>query len=132
MTGMRALRFGQHGGPEVLEVATIDVPRPAAGEVLVRVRAAGLNPVDTGFIRQPLPFVTGFTLPGVPGWDVAGTVVALGPETEGFKTGDDVFGCPGSRASPTAHSPSTRPCPPRAWQSSRTSCPGHRRGRCRW
>jgi NADPH:quinone reductase-like Zn-dependent oxidoreductase len=92
MTGMRALRFGQHGGPEVLEVATIDVPRPAAGEVLVRVRAAGLNPVDTGFIRQPLPFVTGFTLPGVPGWDVAGTVVALGPETEGFKTGDDVFG----------------------------------------
>ena len=55
-------------------------------------RAAGLNPVDTGFIRQPLPFVTGFTLPGVPGWDVAGTVDALGPETEGFKTGDDVFG----------------------------------------
>ena len=92
MTGMRALRFSRHGGPEVLEVATIDVPEPAAGEVLVRVRAAGLNPVDTGFIRQPLPFVTGFTLPGVPGWDVAGTVVSCGPESESFKTGDHVFG----------------------------------------
>jgi NADPH:quinone reductase-like Zn-dependent oxidoreductase len=92
MTSMRALRFGSHGGPEVLEVATVEVPSPAEGEVLVRVWAAGLNPVDTGFIRHPLPFVTGFTLPGVPGWDVAGTVVSTGPGTEGFSVGDDVFG----------------------------------------
>jgi NADPH:quinone reductase len=47
MTGMRALRFSRYGGPEVLEVATIEVPEPAAGEVLVRVRAAGLNPVSS-------------------------------------------------------------------------------------
>jgi NADPH:quinone reductase-like Zn-dependent oxidoreductase len=89
---MRALRFGKYGGPEVLEVATVPIPRPAAGEVLVHVRAAGLNPVDTGFIRGPLPFVSGFTLPVVPGWDVAGTVVMRGEGAETFGIGDDVFG----------------------------------------
>jgi NADPH:quinone reductase-like Zn-dependent oxidoreductase len=87
---MRALRLIEYG--QAIDVGTILVPRPDAGEVLVRVRAAGLNPVDTGLIRGPLPFVTGFTLPGVPGWDVAGTVVMLGPGVSAFAVGDDVFG----------------------------------------
>jgi NADPH:quinone reductase-like Zn-dependent oxidoreductase len=89
LTTVRALLLSKYG--EAVELATVPVPEPAAGEVLVRVRAAGLNPVDVGLIPvdvglipEPLPFVTGFTLPGVPGWDVAGTVVALGPGTEGL------------------------------------------------
>jgi NADPH:quinone reductase-like Zn-dependent oxidoreductase len=87
---MRALQLINYG--KAVEVGTVPVPRPDAGEVLVRVRAAGLNPVDTGFAHRPLPFVTGFTLPGVPGWDVAGTVVMLGPGVSEFAVGDDVFG----------------------------------------
>jgi NADPH:quinone reductase-like Zn-dependent oxidoreductase len=89
---MRALRFARYGGPEVLELVKVPVPRPAAGEVLVHVRAAGLNPVDTGLILRPRPFVLDFALPGVPGWDVAGTVVMLGPEVREFSVGDHVFG----------------------------------------
>jgi NADPH:quinone reductase-like Zn-dependent oxidoreductase len=89
---MRALRFRRHGGPQVLELAEIPVPRPAAGEVLVRVHAAGLNPVDAGLVAEPVPFVEGFALPAVPGWDVAGTVVMRGPDSDGLAVGDEVFG----------------------------------------
>jgi NADPH:quinone reductase-like Zn-dependent oxidoreductase len=87
---MRALVLGEHG--DAVKPAVIPVPHPEAGEVLVQVRAAGVNPVDAGFIQRPLPFVTGFTLPGVPGWDVAGTVVMLGPEVHELGVGDEVFG----------------------------------------
>jgi len=89
---MRALRFRRHGGPQVLELAEIPVPRPAAGEVLIRVHAAGLNPVDAGLVAEPAPFVEGFALPAVPGWDVAGTVVMRGPDSDGLAVGDEVFG----------------------------------------
>jgi NADPH:quinone reductase-like Zn-dependent oxidoreductase len=89
---MRALRFSQHGQPGMLEVAELPVPDPGPGEVLLQVRAAGVNPVDVGLVAMPLPFVTDLTLPAVPGWDVAGTVVARGPGATGFAVGDDVFG----------------------------------------
>ncbi len=89
---MRALRFGRHGTPEVLEVAEIPVPRPGPGEVLLRVHAAGVNPVDVGLVAIPLPFVTDLRLPAVPGWDVAGTVVMRGQGTDAFGVGDEVFG----------------------------------------
>lgn len=89
---MRALRFSQHGQPDVLEVADLEVPHPGPGEVLLRVRAAGLNPVDVGLVAVPLPFVSDLKLPAVPGWDVAGTVVMRGPGATEFEVGDDVFG----------------------------------------
>lgn len=89
---MRALRFSRHGQPDVLEVAELPVPHPGPGEVLVRVRAAGLNPVDVGIVAMPLPFVTDLTLPAVPGWELAGTVVMRGPGATEFAVGDDVFG----------------------------------------
>jgi NADPH:quinone reductase-like Zn-dependent oxidoreductase len=87
---MRALILREHG--DAVKPGIIPVPHPDAGEVLVQVRAAGVNPVDAGFIQRPIPFVTGFTRPGVPGWDVAGTVVMLGPEVQELSVGDDVFG----------------------------------------
>jgi NADPH:quinone reductase-like Zn-dependent oxidoreductase len=89
---MRALRFKAHGRPQVLEVAKLPVPRPGAGEVLIRVRAASVNPFDVGLVAMPLPFVPDLGLPAVPGWDVAGTVVMRGPGTEAFSVGDEVFG----------------------------------------
>jgi NADPH:quinone reductase-like Zn-dependent oxidoreductase len=92
MAQMRALRFSRHGTPDVLEVAELPVPHPGPGEVLLRVRTATINPVDVGLVAVPIPFVTDLHLPAVPGWDVAGTVVMLGPDTQGFSPGDDVFG----------------------------------------
>jgi NADPH:quinone reductase len=76
------------GGPEVLRLATAPVPRPAAGEVLIRVAAAGVNRPDilqrTGNYPPP---------PGaspILGLEVSGTIVALGPEVAGWRAGDEV------------------------------------------
>jgi NADPH:quinone reductase-like Zn-dependent oxidoreductase len=88
---MRAIRQQTLGGPEVLELA--EVPRPAPGptEVLVRVRAAGVNPVDWktrargAFLGDP-PFTVG--------WDVAGVVEETGRGVTRFQPGDRVFGMP--------------------------------------
>jgi NADPH2:quinone reductase len=85
---MRAVRYHEHGGPEVLQVE--DVPRPEAGhgELLVRVEAAGVNPVDTYFREgaYPLP-----GLPWIPASDAAGVVEAVGDGVERFEAGDRVF-----------------------------------------
>ncbi|SDZ78063.1 NADPH:quinone reductase [Haloplanus vescus] len=84
---MRAVRYHEHGGPEVLQVDDIDRPDPAADEVLVEVAAAGINPVDTYFREgsyQP------FTLPMIPGVDAAGDAVAVGSAVDGISEGDAV------------------------------------------
>jgi len=79
------------GGPDVLEIAQAPRPEPIGTEVLVRVHAAGVNPVDWktrshgGFLGEP-PFVLG--------WDVSGVVEALGRGTTRFAAGDEVMGMP--------------------------------------
>ena len=73
---MKAIRVKEFGGPEVLKLEEIGTPRPAAGQVLVRIHAAGVNPYDTYMrngtyaIKPPLPYT--------PGSDAAGTVEAVG------------------------------------------------------
>lgn len=89
---MRAIVVSQWGGPEVLTETELDRPEPSFGEVLVRVHAAGVNPVDwktraTGVLISWAP------LPAV-GWDVSGTVEAVGPGVTLFQPGDEVFGMP--------------------------------------
>ncbi|ELZ78297.1 Zn-dependent oxidoreductase, NADPH:quinone reductase / NADPH2:quinone reductase [Haloferax larsenii JCM 13917] len=86
---MRAVRFHTHGGLDVLQVDDIDVPEPRPDEVLVEVAAAGVNPVDTYFrdgSYQP------FTMPMIPGVDVAGEVAAVGSGVTDFEVGDPVVG----------------------------------------
>lgn len=87
---MKAVRVHAFGGPDVLHLDTIAAPTPAAGEVLVRVRAAGVNPVDwkirEGYLKGMAP-----TPPFVLGFDVAGVVERAGPSVEGFAPGDPVF-----------------------------------------
>jgi NADPH:quinone reductase-like Zn-dependent oxidoreductase len=88
-TTMRAIRQEALGGPEVLREVEIDKPAPGLSQVLVRVRAAGLNPSDWGHRAHPIflgppPFVLG--------WDVSGTVEATGFGVTLFKPGDEVFG----------------------------------------
>ena len=88
---MRAISQATLGGPEVLELVEMPRPDPAPTEVLVRVAAAGVNPVDWkvraggGFLGQP-PFTVG--------WDVAGVVEELGRGVTRFAVGDRVFGMP--------------------------------------
>jgi NADPH:quinone reductase-like Zn-dependent oxidoreductase len=88
---MKAIVVHQYGGPDVLKFEDYPDPVPGAGEVLIRVAAASVNPIDykrrAGLTKDfyPLKF------PGLIGVDVAGTVVKLGPGVEGFSVGDQVF-----------------------------------------
>jgi NADPH:quinone reductase-like Zn-dependent oxidoreductase len=90
---MRAVVVPRHGGPEVLEVATRPRPVPGPGEVLLHVRAAGVNHLDT-FVRRGMPGIT-LPLPMIPGSDAAGVVAATGHGVSGVKEGDRVFVSPG-------------------------------------
>ncbi|WP_345611332.1 NADP-dependent oxidoreductase [Pseudonocardia adelaidensis] len=90
---MRVVRQREWGGPETLEVLESPVPRPAPTEVLVRVAAAGVNPVDV-YTRRGLAYNQVLGLPFVNGWDVAGVVEEVGYGVTRFRRGDRVFGMP--------------------------------------
>ncbi len=83
---MRAIEIRQTGGPEVLQIVHLPVPRPGPGQVLVRVHAAGINFIDTYLREGRYPAA----LPFIPGQEAAGTVEALGAGVEGFAPGDRV------------------------------------------
>ncbi|ANZ40886.1 NADPH:quinone reductase [Lentzea guizhouensis] len=89
---MKAVRFHEFGGPEVLRYEDVPQPVPATGEVLVKVAATTFNPVEgnirKGVMQGPIPV----ELPHTPGLDVAGTVEVLGEGVEGFAVGDEVVG----------------------------------------
>ncbi|MFE5570574.1 NADP-dependent oxidoreductase [Amycolatopsis japonica] len=91
---MRAVVVRRFGGPEVLEFAEVPVPEPGIGQVRVKMAAAGVNPVDAG-TRSGFLTEAGIVPPrevlGL-GWDVAGTVDAVGDGVAGFATGDSVIG----------------------------------------
>lgn len=87
---MRAIAQDTLGGPEVLHEVRRPVPQPGASEILVRVRATGLNPTD--WKHRSTPGLMLPTPPFVLGWDVAGEVVATGPGVTLFTPGDVVFG----------------------------------------
>lgn len=74
---MKAIQVHEFGGPEVLQIHEVDVPRPSEGEVLVRIEAAGVNPYDT-YIRSGGYGARNPALPYTPGSDAAGTIKALG------------------------------------------------------
>ena len=87
---MRAMVFPRYGGPEVLEAAELELPVPAANQVLIRVEASSINPIDWKRASGALRLLMPARLPLVPGYDVAGTVSALGPGVSTFKVGDRV------------------------------------------
>ncbi|MFI9010261.1 NADP-dependent oxidoreductase [Actinosynnema sp. NPDC053489] len=87
---MRAVVVEDFGEPEVLRVRSVERPEPARGEVLVEVRAAGVNAFDWLVRRHGFWFTT----PWVPGWDVSGVVVSVPPGENRFEVGDEVFGMP--------------------------------------
>jgi NADPH:quinone reductase len=105
-TKARAVRFDRYGGRDVLYIADIDMPVPRAGEVLVEVRAAGINPgeaaIRTGAIHDMFPA----TFPSGEGSDLAGVVVEVGSPSTGdsdFAVGDEVLGFSFQRSSHATH-----------------------------
>jgi NADPH:quinone reductase-like Zn-dependent oxidoreductase len=86
---MKAVSQDELGGPEVLKVVTLPTPEPGVSEILIRVHAAGVNPID-GAQRQTGAFVG--EPPFVLGWDVSGTVEAVGLGVTLYEPGDEVFG----------------------------------------
>lgn len=86
---MNVICAHEFGRPDVLQHETTPQPEPAADEVVVRTHAAGVNPVDTtvrngDFFDVPLPWI--------PGWDLSGTVTAVGADVTEFRDGDEVYG----------------------------------------
>ncbi|HWS38648.1 MAG TPA: alcohol dehydrogenase catalytic domain-containing protein, partial [Actinoplanes sp.] len=88
---MEAIVFDRFGGPEVLRAARAEVPRPGPGQIRLRVRAAGVNPMDhkirNGWLEHVFPTV----FPAIPGVEAAGVVDEVGAEVTGLSPGDEVF-----------------------------------------
>lgn len=91
---MKAVRMHEYGDPRVLVYEEAPRPRVDGLEILVRVEAAGVNPVDWKVREGHLRGRTEYQLPLIPGWDVSGVVEALGPDAKKFKPGDKVYSRP--------------------------------------
>jgi NADPH:quinone reductase-like Zn-dependent oxidoreductase len=89
---MKAMVYRQYGGPEVLELAELPPPKTHVDSVLVRVRAAALNPADLAMQAGALDGAVDTYFPVIPGWDIAGEVERAGLATPEFAPGDDVIG----------------------------------------
>jgi NADPH:quinone reductase-like Zn-dependent oxidoreductase len=95
----RAVQLNEFGGPENLVISTVPEPHAGSGEIRVRVRAAGLNPMDWFMTSDPATAARfGFTLPVGYGTDYAGVVDEVGEGVVGYSVGDHVFGTALSRA----------------------------------
>lgn len=90
-TKMNAAFIEEYGGPEKVINGKLPKPEPGEGEVLVRIKAAGVNPVDAfivqGLAKEALPA----EFPAIPGWDMAGVVEENGHAARRFKTGDEIY-----------------------------------------
>ena len=93
---MKAIRLHEFGGPQVLRYEDAPVPELKPGEVLVRVRAVGINPPDwylrEGYRNLPPDWRPAVPFPVIPGWDVSGVVEDVAADVAGFAVGDEVFG----------------------------------------
>lgn len=88
---MKAMTYSRYGGTEVLERSDVPLPKVPPGSVLIRVRAAGVNPVDWKVMAGGLDPIMDIHFPVIPGWDVAGVVEAVGYDTPEFTVGDEVY-----------------------------------------
>src|SRR5882757_6781663 len=91
---MKAIRIHNYGGPEVLQCEDAPRPKPQAGEVLVRVKAAGVNPIDWKVREGHMKDFWPHKFPLILGWDLSGVVEEVGPGVSRFKIGDEVYSIP--------------------------------------
>lgn len=91
---MKAIRIHTYGGPEVLKYEDAPRPKPQAGEVLVRVQAAGVNPIDWKVREGQMKDFWPHEFPLILGWDLSGVVEKVGARVSQFKKGDEVYSLP--------------------------------------
>jgi NADPH:quinone reductase-like Zn-dependent oxidoreductase len=91
---MKAVRIHKYGGPEVLQYEDAPRPQPEAGEVVVRVHAAGVNPIDWKVREGHMKDFWPHKFPLILGWDLSGVVEELGRGVSRFKIGDQVYSLP--------------------------------------
>ena len=94
---MKAVVFNKYGGNEVLEVKQAPIPEPGAHDVLIKVHAAAINPVDWKIRSGMAKILTGFNFPKILGSECSGEIVETGKHIKDFKSGDEVIGFPGIR-----------------------------------
>lgn len=94
MPTMKAVRVHEYGGPEVLKYEDAPRPAPAAGDVLIRVHATSVNPVDVAIRQGYFKDRMKYNLPMIPGWDVSGVIESAGPGVTRLKPGDEVYARP--------------------------------------
>ena len=91
---MKAIRIHNYGGPEVLQYEAAPRPKPGKGEVLIRVHAAGVNPIDWKVRAGYMKDFIAHSFPIILGWDVSGVIEEVGPNVSRFKKGDEVYSLP--------------------------------------
>ena len=96
---MRRLQYDKYGGPEVVRLASFTLPPPGDDDVLVRVSAASINPVDWKVRSGQLKIITGSKFPRAMGTDFAGTIETVGSKVSRFKPRDAVIGAVSLKAS---------------------------------
>jgi NADPH:quinone reductase-like Zn-dependent oxidoreductase len=94
MASMKAVRFHTYGSPDVLTYEDVPKPEPAAGEVLLKVHATSVNPIDWKIRAGNLRSFREYPLPFILGWDVSGVVESVGTEVTLWKPGDEVYSLP--------------------------------------
>lgn len=95
----KAVKFNQYGGIDVLQVVDVERPEPGSGQVLVNVKAAGINPGEASIRKGVFAEIWPATFPSGQGSDLAGIVAAVGEGVQGFAVGDEVIGFTNNRAS---------------------------------
>jgi NADPH:quinone reductase-like Zn-dependent oxidoreductase len=89
---MKRIQYHRYGGLNELRLENFEIPEPGPRQIRVKVKAAGLNPMDFGIPTGRIKMMTGSKFPRGLGHDFAGIVEAVGPNVNGFKVGDEVFG----------------------------------------
>lgn len=87
---MKAMAYSTYGGVEKMEQQELPIPKVGPGSIRIKVKAAGVNPVDWKVMAGYLDPIMDVSFPAVPGWDVSGVVEAVGFDTPEFKVGDEV------------------------------------------
>lgn len=88
---MRAAQYSEFGDPEVVEVKNVDLPELGETDVLVKIKAAGVNPVDAVVAKGHYKDMMPHSFPVIPGWDMAGVVERRGHAARRFEEGDEVY-----------------------------------------
>lgn len=89
--GMKAITYSEYGSPDVLELTDMPMPKVGPGMVLVKVKAAAVNPVDWKIMAGYLDAAMDLQFPVIPGWDVVGVVESVGIDARQFQPGDEVI-----------------------------------------